>query len=164
MKYCLLISLTTFSFYLTAQECVLQKSKDAYSGKHSLSTGFFSLRSFTLSIDITQKEIDYFFVMKELRNKCFDDFTTATFVQEGGKQKFLLRNKGSMNCEGILHLVMSNNTVTPSALQKMTAKRTIAIKLSYADGSSADIKLDSAAQELLLKQSICVAKEAKTIL
>jgi hypothetical protein len=163
MKY-LVVLLLVLPLFSPAQNCSLKKDKDAYTGKPSLSTGFFSLPPFSLSVDITQKEIDYFLVLKGAGNKCFDDLTTVTFIMEGGKQKFLLRNKGAMNCDGILHLVMTNNINTPSALQKLAAKKIITIRLTDGNAKTTDFSLDPAAQQLLLDKSACVAKEAKTVL
>lgn len=162
MKY-LLIALLVLPFFTSAQDCKLKKDKDAYTGKHSLSTGFFTVGSFSLSVDVTQKEIDYFFVLKGAGNKCFDDLTTITCIMEGGKQKFLLRNKGSMNCDGILHVIMSNSATTPTALQKLASKKIITLRLTYGDTKTADINLDAAAQQLLMEKSACIAKEATSV-
>jgi hypothetical protein len=163
MRY-LFVILLSLPVCLHAQECKLKKDKEAYTGKPSLSTGFFTLASFSLSIDVTQKEIDYFLVLKTGANKCFDDLTTVTFIMEGGKQKFLLRNKGALNCDGILHLTMTNNANTPSALQKLAGKKIITIRLTYSDTKTLDISLDPGAQQMLLDKSACIAREAKTVL
>lgn len=162
MKY-LLMALLVLPFVTNAQDCKLKKDKDAYTGKHNLSTGFFTVGSFSLSIDVTQKEIDYFFVLKGAGNKCFDDLTIITCILEGGKQKFLLRNKGSMNCDGILHVIMSNSATTPTALQKLASKKIITLRLTYGDTKTADINLDAASQQLLMDKSACIAKEATSV-
>jgi hypothetical protein len=162
MKYLLMVMLA-LPFFSKAQDCNLKKDKDAYTGKHSLTTGFFTVSSFSLSIDVTQKEIDYFFVLKGAGNKCFDDLTTITCILEGGKQKFLLRNKGAMNCDGILHVIMSNTASTPSALQKLASKKIITLRLTYGDLKTVDINLDETAQKMLMDKSACIAKEATSV-
>jgi hypothetical protein len=163
MKHFLLIAVL-LPFYLQAQECPLKKDKDAYTGKHSLSTGFFPVGTFSLSIDVTQKEIDYFFVLKGSGNKCFNEQTTLTCLMEGGKQKFMLRNKGAMNCDGILHVIMANNANTvPSALQKLSSKKITSIRITFDNGTTVDCAIDEAAQKILMDKSACIAKEAKTV-
>src|ERR1700712_1508839 len=92
-------------FCAWAQDCKLKKGQDDITSKPTLSTGFIDLTGTTLSIDVTTKQIDFFFVLDNHNVKCLDEETELTFMFEGGKLKSEFRNSGSMNCDGVFHVI-----------------------------------------------------------
>ena len=164
MKY-ILFCICFLPFTAPAQECSLKKGKDAITSKPTLSTGFIELQGNTLSIDINSKEIDFFFVLTSPVVKCLDEETTVTLVFEGGKLKSEFKNYGSMNCDGIFHIIFRNSAFTPSQLQKMAAKKIVSIQFTTATNPKPFIISLVPEQQQMLQNTIsCVVKEAKTVL
>ncbi|MEO5683602.1 MAG: hypothetical protein ABIQ88_13215 [Chitinophagaceae bacterium] len=163
MKY-ILLCLCFLPVSLLAQECSLKKGQDAITSKTTLTTGFIELNGTTLSIDINSKEIDFFFVLNNQAVKCLDEETEATVNYEGGKLKSQFRNSGSMNCDGIFHIIFKNSAYTNSYLQKMAAKKIVSIQLTGSSPKPFIISLTAAQQQMLLDTISCVVKESKTVL
>jgi hypothetical protein len=149
---------------LQAQDCSLIKGKDAITSKPTLTTGFIDLEGTTLSIDISSKEIDFFFVLNSPAVKCLDEETEATVIYEGGKLKSQFKNSGSMNCDGIFHIIFKNSAYTNSYLQKMATKKIISIQLTGSSPKPFIISLTPELQQMLMNTIACVVKEAKTVL
>ncbi len=149
---------------LLAQDCKLQKGMDPISSKPTLSTGFIELSGTTLSIDANNKEIDFFFVVKNPVARCLDENTGITVMFEGGKIKAEYKNSGSLNCDGILHITFKNSAYTPSPLQRLVSKKIVTIRLHSETGKPFDINLEPAQQQMLMDQINCVIKESKTLL
>ena len=147
-----------------AQDCNLKKGKDAITSKPTLTTGFIDLQGNTLSIDISSKEIDFFFVLTNPAVKCLNEETEITIAFEGGKLKSEFRNSGSMNCDGIFHVIFKNSIYTPSQLTKMGAKKIVSIQLTGSSPKPYIISLSPEQQQQLLATISCVIKEAKTVL
>ena len=163
MKYFL------FCFFLLpvaamAQDCALKKGQDVITSKPTLSTGFIDLQGNTFSIDINSKEIDFFFVLTGSTVKCLDEETELLMVYEGGKLKQQFKNYGSMNCDGIFHLIFKNSAYTNSQLQRLSQKKIISIQFTGSNPKPYIISL-MPDQQLMLQNTItCVIKEAKTVL
>lgn len=163
MKY-ILFCLFFLPLALLAQDCTLKKGKDIITSKPTLTTGFIELQGNTLSIDINSKEIDFFFVLNSAAVKCLNEETEITFVMEGGKQKSEFRNSGSMNCDGIFHVIFRNSAYTPSQLTKLGAKKIVSIQLTGSSPKPYIIALTPDLQQSLMNTISCVIKEAKTVL
>jgi len=85
-------------------------------------------------------------------------------VYEGGKLKQQFKNYGSMNCDGIFHLIFKNSAYTNSQLQRMTAKKIVSIQFTSGTQKPFIISL-LPDQQLSMQNTIaCVIKEAKTVL
>jgi hypothetical protein len=149
---------------LLAQDCNLKKGKDAITSKPVLSTGFIDLPGTTLSIDVNSKEIDFFFVLDNRAVKCLDEETEAVFMFEGGKLKLQFKNSGSMNCDGVFHIIFKNSAYTPSQLTKLAAKKIISIQITTSNPKPYIISLSPEQQQTLMNFISCVVKEAKTVL
>jgi hypothetical protein len=147
-----------------AQECQLTKGKDPITSKPTLSTGFIELQGNTLSIDVNSKEIDFFFVLANPAVKCLNEETEVTVNYEGGKLKTEFRNSGSMNCDGIFHIIFKNSMYTPPNLTKMASKKIVSITLTGSTPKPFIIHLTPEQQQLLMNTISCVTKEAKTVL
>ncbi|MEO6313821.1 MAG: hypothetical protein ABIU63_10810 [Chitinophagaceae bacterium] len=164
MKYIVFL-ICFLPFAATAQDCVLKKGNDAMTSKPTLSTGFIDLQGNTLSIDVNNKEIDFFFVLTANAVRCLDEETELTIVFEGGKLKSQFKNYGSMNCDGIFHLIFKNSMYTPSPLQKLAAKKIVSIQLTTGSNPKPYIiSLVPDQQQMLQTTIACVIKEAKTVL
>jgi len=96
--------------------------------------------------------------------KCLDENTEATFIFEGGKLKSEFKNSGSMNCNGIFHVIFRNSTYTPSPLQKLGAKKIITIRLTGNTPKPIDIDLSLEEQQTLMTLIACIIKDSKTVL
>ena len=145
-----------------AQDCDLKKGKDEITSKPTLSTGFIALQDISLSFDASNKEIDLFFVMNNASAKCFDEESNIELTFEGGRQKTELKGSGSLNCEGMFHVILRNSAFTPSNLQKMATKKVVSIKVT--SNKVIVIALTPEQQQLLMDKASCIAKAAKTIL
>jgi len=163
MKY-LLICICLLPFVGMAQDCNLKKGQDDITSKPTLSTGFIELQGNTLSIDINSKEIDFFFVLTGPTVKCLDEATEVNFIYEGGKLKQEFKNYGSMNCDGIFHVIFKNSAYTNSQLQRLAAKKIVSIQFTGNNPKPYIISI-LPDQQLMLQNSInCVIKQAKTVL
>ena len=163
MKYLLLFT-WLLPMAVKAQDCNLKKGKDLITSKPTLSTGFINLQGNTLSVDINNKEIDFFFVLNNPAVRCLTEETEITMAFEGGKQKSEFRNSGSMNCDGIFHIIFKNSAFTPSALSKLGAKKIVSVTLTGNTPKPFVISLTPEQQQLLMNTISCVIKEAKTVL
>lgn len=159
-----------FAFFLpllaTAQDCALTREKDQFSQEPKITTGFMpfkTLKRFSLSLDATKKEIDFFFNLTSVPDHCFDDQSTAVITFEGGKLKSTFKNTGSMNCQGLFHFNFKNQAATPSLLQRMASKKIPSIKLIGSRGE-VELLLNEQQQEQLMKAINCMVTEAKTLL
>lgn len=149
-----------------AQDCALTREKDQFSQEPKITTGFLSfktLKRFSLSIDATKKEIDFFFNLTGVPDMCFDDQSTAEITFEGGKLKTTQRNTGSMNCQGLFHFIFKNQAATPSMLQRLASKKIISIKFTGARGN-VDILLNEQQQQQMMHAINCIVTEGKTLL
>ena len=163
MKY-ILFCICFLPLAAWAQDCNLKKGQDAFTSKPTLSTGFIELQGNTLSVDVNSKEIDFFFVLSSSAVKCLDEETTVTMVFEGGKLKSEFKNYGSMNCDGIFHVIFRNSAYTPSPLQKLAAKKIVSIQFKTSSPKPYIISLIPEQQQTLQNTISCVIKEAKTVL
>ncbi|MBC7905107.1 MAG: hypothetical protein H7Y27_16890 [Gemmatimonadaceae bacterium] len=149
---------------LSAQDCDLKKVTDPLNGKSKVSTGFVTMHEIRLSLDANNKEIDFFFVINIDKAKCVNEESTMTFMFEGGKQKTMLRNSGSMNCDGIFHIIMKNSTFTPSALNRLNSKKIVSLVLTDSNEKETKIDLTVEEQKILGNMISCMITEAKTVL
>ncbi len=163
MKY-LITVLFLLPLFASAQDCKLKKGTDDITSRPTLSTGFVSFDGFTLSMDASSKEIDFFFIVNT-GSKCFDvENTNITAIFEGGKQKTEYKNSGGLNCDGIIHVIFKNLSFTPSPLQKLATKKIISLIFTDSNSKAVTINLSPAQQQLLMDNAACIATQAKTIL
>lgn len=166
MKQFLLLAfcLPVFSF---AQDCNLKKSVDPFTHETKLSTGFqnFTGNGITVSIsaDATPKEIDFFVWIKG-DGKCFNDESTATVLFEGERTRTILRNAGSMNCDGAFHFIFKNTPTTASWLNRMTQKKVASMKLMAADKKELTVTFSEEQKDLFQKMATCMATEGKSLI
>ncbi len=158
-----IVCLSVISMQSRSQDCKLQKTTDDFSGQPKLSTGFVDLQGVKLSIDATSREIDYFFVINNPMANCIGDRSEAIFTFEGGKQKMELKNTGGDNCNGFFHIILRSGQYTPTAMNRLAAKKVETISFSDRNGKLTHITLTPQQQELLMKLTDCVAKEVKQL-
>ena len=162
MKYFFVLLL--FPLQMMAQDCKLKKGIDPISSKPTLSTGFFELPDSKLSVDASNKEIDFFFVVKNPAFKCLDENTAVTVIFEGGKLKAEYKNSGSLNCDGILHITFKNSVYTPSPLQRLVSKKIITIRFHGETGKPLNMELTAEQQLTFMDLVNCIIRESKPLL
>ncbi|WP_121355429.1 hypothetical protein [Flavisolibacter nicotianae] len=166
MKNCFLL-LFLLPLFSLAQDCKLKKSVDPFTHETKLSTGFqnFTNNGLTVSIsaDATAKEIDFFIWIKG-DNKCFDAESVANVTFEGERSKTILRNAGSMNCDGAFHFVFKNSASTPTWLTRMATKKLATIKLVGTDKKEMVIAFSDEQKVLFQSMAACMTTEGKTLL
>lgn len=168
MKY-LILFLCILPFAVNAQECQVKKSVDPYTKLERITTGFAEFGSggdrFRVSMDATSKEIEFIFsVPGNGDGKCFDDRSQANVVFEGGRLKSNLKNNLAMNCKGMFTVIFKNATTTPSALQNLTKRKIMSIKLNGTNNTATEVVLTGAEQELFSHMVQCIITESKTLL
>lgn len=164
LSFLLAALLPYFSF---SQDCQLKKSVDPFTHENKLTTGFqnFTGNGLTVAIaaDATSKELDFFVWIKG-DGKCFNDESTATVLFEGERTRTILRNSGSMNCDGAFHFLFKNTPTTASWLNRMTQKKVASIKLLASDKKEMVITFSDEQKELFQKMATCMATEGKTLI
>lgn len=152
-----------FPFSLCAQDCKVKKTTDPYTKEVKFSSGLISLQGASLAIDGSKQEIDFFFSM-DAKEKCFTDASTLVVFFEGTKMKANFRNGGSMNCEGVFHVLFKNGTLTPTLLQRLTTQKITSLVFTGSNKSQTTITLSPEEQQKIMTLGDCVVKEAKTLL
>ncbi|KIC91950.1 hypothetical protein [Flavihumibacter solisilvae] len=147
----------------SAQDCKLHRTTDDFSGKPKVTTGFIEFDNAQLTIDATGREIDYFFVIRNRAANCIGDQSEALFQFAGVKTKIELRNTGGDNCNGFFHILMKGGQYTPAAVQKLSKMKVASITFTDRYGKKTIVELSPEQQDILLKASDCIAKEAKTL-
>jgi hypothetical protein len=162
----ILVALFFLPMLSKAQDCTLRKTEDPFTHETKLSTGFqnFTGNGHTVSIsaDANPREIDIFIWVKG-EGKCFDSESTANVIFEGERTKALMRNGGSMNCDGAFHLVFKNTKTTASWLNRLVTKKVSTIKLTGSDKKEISIILTEDQKTLLQNMAACVATEGKAL-
>ena len=154
-------------FFLTAhfaeaQECKVLKEQDLYTHQIRVSSGFLDLTGASVTVDADKKEIDLLFSFKT--DRCFDDGCTATVYFAGTKSKLLLRNAGTMNCEGLFHFIFRNGTTVNYQLKKMATTPVSQIVFTDRDQKLIPVNLDEPQQRAFMKALQCVTDEAIKLL
>jgi len=162
MKYVFGICLL-FPLFVRAQDCKLNRETDPYTKEKKISTGFTGLGRGSVTIDANAMEIDVFFSIEGI-DKCFDYNSTAAIFFEGTKLKMLNRNGGSMNCEGLFHIIFRNTATTSSLLSKMTTQKINHIVFTGNNKKESTVTLSPANQEMLMVLANCLVTEAKTLI
>ena len=145
-----------------AQDCKVLREEDLYTRQVRLSSGFFELTGASVTVDADKKEIDLLFSFKT--NRCFDDGCTATVYFAGTKSKLLLRNAGTMNCEGLFHFIFRNGTTVNYQLKKMATTAVSQLVFTDRDQKLISVILDESQQRSFMKALQCVTDEAVKLL
>ncbi len=167
MKYFIAVDFL-LPFSVLAQDCKIEKEADHVSLAPKLTTGFIpfnaGINRTLLSIDATNKEIDFFFALNNGADaKCFDANSTATINFEGERMKANFKNTGSMNCEGLFHFTFKNGTVTPTILQRLGTKKVSSILFTGNNKTMVTLTLNEKDQEKLMNLVNCMITESKTL-
>ena len=155
--------------FMAAQECELRDEKDQYNQGVRLTTGFKEFvkgeQEFIFSVSADRRELDLFFSLTTSNGFCFDDYSRAVVIFEGGKQRATFKNGGTTNCKGNFHFVFKNQETQPAALTNLTAKKIEKIQLSGSTGSEKKVELTPTAeeQELIKTMINCVVKELEKL-
>ena len=154
--------LFTTAHFAEAQECKVLREQDLFTHQIKLSSGFFDLTGASVTVDADKKEIDLLFSFKT--DRCFDDGCSATVYFAGTKSKLLLRNAGTMNCEGLFHFIFRNGTTVNYQLKKMATTAVSQIVFTDRDQKLIPVNLDEPQQRAFMKALQCVTDEAVKLL
>jgi hypothetical protein len=149
-------------FAVAAQDCNVNRETDLFTKETRLSTGFIDLSGASVTIDADKKELDILFSFKT--NRCFDDGCTATIYFAGTKSKLLLRNAGTMNCEGLYHFIFRNAATVNYQLKKIATAKVSHIVFTDRDQKLVPVNLDEQMQLKFMQAVDCVTKEAVKLL
>ena len=152
----------TTAYFAAAQDCKVLREEDLFTRQIRLSSGFLELTGASVTVDADKKEIDLLFSFKT--NRCFDDGCTATVFFAGTKSKLLLRNAGTMNCEGLFHFIFRNGTTVNYQLKKMATTTVGQIVFTDRDQKLIPVNLDEPQQRAFMKALQCVTDEAVKLL
>jgi hypothetical protein len=149
------------------QDCSLIRSTDAYTKLSTISTGHHSVSGGTLLMDANKPEIDWMIEVGN-GNLCFDDAATIQVFFEGSKQRLMFRNAGTMNCEGLLHVLFKNGPSTNYQLSRMASLPIQRIVISKSDEPDKkeqwSIELDATQRVRWMKSVSCLIDESKKLL
>jgi hypothetical protein len=162
MKFVLLLILA-MPLTLLAQDCKLIKETDPYTKERTISTGFIPLTGASLSIDARKDEVDLLFSVLGA-DRCFTDASTAAIFFVGSKVKQSQRNGGSMNCEGLFHIIFRNTATPAPFLRKMATQKIEKIIFTGTDKKEITISLDPDQQQVVMELAACIVKEAPALL
>lgn len=158
--FCLFVSSTTEG---RTQDCAVIRNTDPYTRSVTLSTGYHKWAGGSLLLDASKAEIDWM-IEVGAGNVCFDDETTIQVFFEGVKQKFLFRNSGTMNCEGLLHVLFKNGPNTNYQLAKLTTLPIQRILITTAAKKEWSIEPDVTQRAVWMRSASCLTNEAKKLL
>jgi len=163
----LIAAILFFPLFSIAQDCDLKDEKDQYNQDPRLTTGFKEFvkgpEEFIFSVTADKTDVDLFFSLSKSNGICFDDYSRATIVFEGGKQRASFRNGGTTNCKGNFHFVFKNQESLPANLTNLTLKKIQSIQLTGNNEKKVELKPSSEEQELLKQMITCVVNELENL-
>jgi hypothetical protein len=149
--------------FANGQDCLLRDEKDQYNQGVRLTTGFKEFvkgtEEFLFSVSADKTEIDLFFSVSNPNGICFDDYSRATVVFEGGKQRATFRNGGTTNCKGNFHFVFKNQESIPANLTNLSIKKIQSVQFTGEDGKKKELLPSAEEQEQILQMIACMMKE-----
>ncbi len=145
-----------------SQDCKVNKETDPFTKETKLSTGFLPLREASVTIDADAKEIDVFFSLQGT-DICFDNNGTVAIYFEGTKQKQTYRNGGTMNCEGLFHIIFRNTATPQTGIQKLTTIKVTSLLFTGNNKKETKVELNAEQQLLFMQIAGCLLTEAKAI-
>jgi hypothetical protein len=155
--------LPVFVYSQDTSSCQLLHEKDKFTNEVRLTTGFILLPFATLSIQATEKEIDFFFTLSG-EDKCFNYESTVMVFFEGGKLKTNFKNTGTVNCDGYFHFSFRNGETVSSLLERIATKKMISLKFTGANQQESVITLSAEQQQTVMNMAACIIKNAKMLL
>lgn len=118
-------------------------------------------------MDAGKLEIDWMIEVGN-GNLCFDDNAEIQVFFEGSKQRLMLRNSGTMNCEGLLHVIFKNGTSTNYQLSKLATtpiQRIVVLKSNQSDKKEQWAIEPTPDQRVRWMKSVsCLVTESKSLL
>jgi hypothetical protein len=152
---------------MTAQDCELRDDKDQYNQGVRLTTGFKEFakgeNEFIFSVSADKRELDLFFSLSNPNGICFDDYSRATVIFEGGKQRATFKNGGTTNCKGNFHFVFKNQETQPVSLTNISQKKVEKIILAGSSEKKIELTPTAEEQELIKTMINCVVKELEKL-
>ncbi len=146
-----------------AQDCELKDEKDQFNQDPRLTTGFkeFSggTEEFLFTVTADKRDVDLFFSLTTPNGICFDDYSRAVVVFEGGKQRATFKNGGTTNCKGNFHFVFKNQESLHTQLQNLSIKKIQSITITGNNEKKSELTPTKEEQELIMNMISCMLKE-----
>jgi hypothetical protein len=159
--------LMLFPLFSGAQDCDLKDEKDRYNQDPRLTTGFKEFaggaEEFLFSISADKTEVDLFISLTTPNGICFDEYSRAVILFEGGKQRTTIKNGGTTNCKGNFHFVFKNIENLPAQLKMLSEKKIKSVQLSGNNEKKVELTPTAEEQELFMKLLNCVIKELENL-
>lgn len=152
-----------FGCVLNAQDCSLIRETDPYTKLSTLSTGYQKMQGGSLVLDASKTEIDWMLEVGS-GNVCFDDEATIQVFFEGTKLRLMFRNGGTMNCEGLLHVLFKNATGTNYQLNKLITLPIQRILITTLDKKEWVIEPNAEQRAKWIQSATCLVNESKKLL
>ncbi len=146
-----------------AQDCQLIREVDPYTRSTNLSTGYHKWAGGSLLLDASKQELDWMIEVGS-GNVCFDDEATMQVFFVGSKQRLLLRNVGTMNCEGLLHVLFKNGPSTNYQLNKLATMPIQRILITNSAKKEWSIEPDAEQRDRWMRAATCLINESKKLL
>lgn len=145
-----------------AQDCKIIRETDAYTKEIKLSTGFMFIEGGSLTIDADKREIVVLFSV-EGPERCFDNNCSVNLSFEGLKGKNMMRNGGTMNCEGLFQLVFRNSPSATTVLQRLMTKKLETLVFTTTGKKELTLTVDPAQREFIRRMTECLVLEARAL-
>lgn len=146
-----------------AQDCPLIREVDPYTRANTLSTGYHKWLGGSLLLDASKAEIDWM-IEVGAGNICLDDEATIQVFFEGTKLRLLFRNAGTMNCEGLLHVLFKNGPTTNYQLNKLATTPIKQIIVTNSAKKEWSIEPNAEQRMRWMNAAACLVAEAKKLL
>jgi hypothetical protein len=150
-------------FSATAQDCALIKNEDPYTRSITYSTGYNKWPGGSVVLDASKAEIDWMIELG-VGNICVDDEATIQVFFEGSKLRLMFRNSGTMNCEGLLHVLFKNSTTTNYQLNKLATLPIQRILITTSAKKEFSIEPDADQRAVWMRSATCLIDRGKQLL
>lgn len=97
-------------------------------------------------------------------NVCIDDEATIQVFFEGTKLRLMFRNGGTMNCEGLLHVLFKNATGANYQLNKLITLPIQRILITTIDKKEWMIEPNAEQRVKWIRSATCLVEESKKLL
>ena len=116
-----------------------------------------------MQLDATKAEIDWM-IEVGAGNICFNDEASIQVFFEGSKLRLMFRNSGTLNCEGLLHVLFKNSISTNYQLTKLATLPVKQIVVTNPDKKTWIIEPTEEQRLKWMEAATCLITESKKLL
>lgn len=117
----------------------------------------------SLVLDASKAEIDWMLEVGDGK-VCFNDEASIQVFFEGSKLRLLFRNSGTLNCEGLLHVLFKNSVSTNYQLTKLATLPIKQIVVTNPDKKSWIMEPTPEQRANWMRSASCLVEESKKLL